>query len=326
MLSKFIYIVDSNSYLSFLKSGIYKVIPDSLMFKFQHKINPRVVCKYRDLEKDRLIGYGIGILCTYKDVNKESFIEKVILSIKQLSLPEVDTLIMSTDNLSKEDIKKIEDECDIRISKGTDILLELFIYILSKICNEGSWDLREQEVVMICDGTSRTNKIISQLSERVKFLTIFGEDKEHIANIKEEIFNSCGLSLYSTDNINRYLSDYNVIINLSNNMYLDLGKIKRKTIVFDLSEDKTLKDSIKTRRRDIMCISDVIFKNTTSIESDPIGYEFDIEIESNIYEVISDVKAENFIKIKVNDKSYYINEALDLYFKKIYKKTVFKVK
>ncbi|RKD33864.1 hypothetical protein [Thermohalobacter berrensis] len=294
-----------------------KYIPKKLILGFHDLIKPRKICDYYKNDSKEIIGYGLGIFVTYKDISREKYIEKIIDSIKNLKLENVGTICLDKlQLLNYEDIKRIEKETNLKIVDGRKVNSSIINRVIEKICDINNIPLLKQELLIISDGTDMSRNLIIDISKKINYLSVMESNKDFLEKVEKEVLYSTGLSICSIQNLNlKSINKFKFIINLKNNVKLDIGKINKKTIIIDLSKGKELSKYIVERRKDLMVIDDFILKGNNKVTTQPLEFKLPKEVPSPLYQLIGDINESNLFKIVINNKSYTIKEASDIYLK-----------
>ncbi len=318
-MSQYIYILNHQMYKRYFDNGFYRLIPKKLILKFEKGIKSRILCKYfREQEKEKsVIGYGTGLFLTPQSNNKLKYIDRIIKCIEEIDIRDTEKILLDDIILlNKEDIEKIESNCNMKVITGRKVLLELTNYVIKKICHFCDRDIRDIEVLIISDDTFDTKKIALEIAKEIKYLTVEGENEIFNKKLYDEILMGTGLSIYVTHNSNKRIGNYNFIINFSENSKIDINKIKKRAVVFDFGIGRILSTKIRAKRKDIMTISDFIFKRSEKFLCEPIEFNFSNEVASFIYEAITDdIRIKDLKKIKISDRTYTIHQACDIFLK-----------
>lgn len=277
-------------------------------------MKPKVVCQYTDKERGDIKGYGIGIITSAK-IDKKNFISKIIESIKYVEDENITLIsIDRIDFLDQEDILKIQRECNIKVSDGFYINLQLIPYVLKKICEYNSREMKEQEVLIIGGSKDTTKELVLKMAKEIKYLTISYDDRAFLEELSEIILNETGLSMFTTNTVKR-LDNYDVIINLNKQIDFSKYNIKKKTIIFDLVKGTKKTEKGKKYNRDLMIITDFIFERSNNIICNNKNFQLNKELQSHTYEILGELKEKDFIKVEINDRFYTIQEASNIYLK-----------
>lgn len=260
-------------------------------------------------------GYGLGVLLKNNmdiDTDDAARIIKAINDVKHKEITKI--LLDSYYKLHPRTVEKIEDECQLTILKGRSVLLSLLPYVIMKLCDYNKVEINEQELLIIGNDDDNTRTITNKLAEKTNYLVLFGENSDFLDVLSKEVVMDTGLSIHTIHKLSNNLRRYNFIINLQEEPNMNISSIKKKTIVFDLSQGKELSNNIRTVRKDILAISDFILNRTNTMYCDDSKYSFDKEIVTSIYIGINEnVCKDDFRKIKVGDKAYSIKQACDLF-------------
>lgn len=218
--------------------------------------------------------------------------------------------------LNKTDVELIEKETKLKVLSGIKVLVHCLPLVLKNIYGVLNEDLKEKEVLIIGDDEELTKEVIESLYKEVRFITLAGDYENSIEDISKYILEKTGLSIFYSKNIEKILKNYSIIINLKSKAYIDISKLRGKTMIFDLSIEKGLKGTTNSRKGSVI-IEDFMFKASDL----NIGKNKWIEdlVSSYIYEhfyPLKIVEPEGFI---VNGNLYDIKYFIDY---KIRKKTV----
>ena len=324
---EFVYIVAPALYRAYLEKGFYKYIPKKLLTRYQQSIKPRKICEYIDRRDSEVKGYGIGVFISYENISKEDYISRITYGINFTKTDDTTDIILDEAyKLNESEYNEIESQCGLKIFNGRIKIVDSITDCIKKICTIRKSELKEQEILIISDDTEDTKKIVLELSSEINFLTIIGNDKEHISELEKLVLLETGLSIHSTGNVNRTLSKFDFIIFMRDSMDVDINKIRKKTIVIDASPYKKISRLIANKRKDLLVINDFIFSNSDNIFSMPEGFNFGREVSSHIFEALNCQYKKEFIKISVNNKKYSLNSALRLYTGKNRNMSVFRGK
>lgn len=311
-LGRFIYFLTPDQYCSYFRRGVKKILPKRFIKKYQLKINPKVVCIYKD-KNDQIKGYGLGILFTYENIDNEIYKKRICEAIKIIEDKTVNNIINNYDYLGEEEKSYIEDSFGVKILDGRSIVKNNMFQVYKKICDYRKVDIHEQEIVIISDNSDIAKDFIMELSKHIKYLTIVQKESEELEKLKRAILFSTGLAVHSIEYIGKNIENYDVIINFDDRTYLNINKIKRRAIVFDIGISRKLSKEIKKKRKNILVIKDFIFKNNSDIICDMNCLNFEKEIESCILEALGYFNHIVPIKVKIHNKGYYISQAVDTY-------------
>ncbi len=206
------------------------------------------------------IGKVGGIILNSASMEKEGMVEKFVSGIEKIKDDSIDTLIIEElSSLNRDDIQFIQKKTKLKVLDGKSVLIFFLPIVLNKIYNELEKDLKAQEVLIIGDVEEITKEVIEVLYKEVRFVTLVGDDENSIENISKYILEKTGLSLFTPKNIDKILTNYSIIINLKDDGYIDINKVKKEAIVFDFSTSKQLYKTIRNKRRPII-IDDFIFE------------------------------------------------------------------
>lgn len=288
-----------------MKKGVLKYVPDR-WFKTK---KPRFVTNFTN-NNEMIIGSGIGIFTDYDNLTKEEYIRGITSIVKLKTDKDKFLVLDKLCLLTYEDLEHIEGETGLKVIDGKDVKVHFLTYVLKKICKLLNEELTKKEILIISDGSPQTYELILNLSKEVRFLTVVGDDETKIKQISENIYNNTGLSIFFTKNIDRILTNYNIIINLKDKLLLDLKNLRSKPIVFDLSLEKNLSKEIEKYNDSIVTIEDFIFSYDDFVVESEL-FEMKGEIPSYKYGAFHDFHMDDFKKVLVYNTVYTIEDLIN---------------
>lgn len=297
-----------------IRKGIFKYIP----MKWIRKIRPKMITDFTNNKKET-IGKGIGIFTPNSNkLSKEELIEGILKGVEKFKSSKSRNIVLyNLDILELKDFQYIEKKTGLRILNGKQTMVEFLPMVLKELSTFLERKLIDEEILIISDNSFLTYDLIKDLSNRFKFLTIVGNDGYWIEDISKKIYDTTGLSIFYTRDINRILKNYSIIINLNEDVLIDIYKLKSTTIVFDLSIKKLLARRVNSSNKNILVIEDFLFSCEELLLERKI-FDLGKEVPSYKYEVFQDNNIENFRKVVVNIEEYTLR---DLAYKKIKKRS-----
>lgn len=297
----FIYIISKEKYFDYYYRGIKRILPSTLI----PVIRPQIVDYVYNLDGN-ILGKVCGVYLRDYSVEKEKFIENLILSIERLKDENIDCIVFEDMSFfENQDLKSIENRTGLKVMDGIDILTSFLPIALRKIYNLLGTDLKSKELLIIGDDEKKTKDFIESVYREVRFITITGKYNDAIVdNIYKYTLERTGLSIFYSKNIDKILTNYSIIINLIDNYNIDFRKLRNEAIVFDFSFSKGLrKDALLFGKASI---EDFIFKGDgLSIMRNGFLPE---EIPSRVYENFNRSNREDLKGFVVNDDIYLIEE------------------
>lgn len=316
-MNKFIYILKAEDYKSYLEKGLFRILPQMMKLKLNVKIKPRIICEYT--LNDNVVGYGVGIVFSEYNITNEIYIDKIINSIENLNLNDVNTIsINNLDLLTDYDIANIKRLGKINILSGKNIMKKATLIILKEILEIVKINLSEQEILIVSDDTNSTSNLIFELAKEAKYLTIFSEDRSFTKKIKNDILLKTGLAIHNTNDLRKTNKKYNIIINFKDNIHISNSSINRRTIIYDSSKTKKISKHLWKHRRDLFIISDILFKRPKYLKAEPKEYQLNSYITSGLYEfIVGDEKFDSdLLKVNINNNLFTLNQACEIYIKR----------
>lgn len=154
--------------------------------------------------------------------------------------------------------------------------------LLEKILTYSKKAIEDLKVLVIADDPDLAKLIVLQLYAKVNFLNVACDDIEAFAALKTFIYQECGLMLNVFEDDGSTL-DGDFIINASTVNRPMYHRINKQAIIYDMMENKLIKEKIMKRRQDITfadnmslnfqgkCIRKVIFDMLLYIQN-PLIY------------------------------------------------------
>lgn len=303
-----------------------KYIPDNIILLFRKKIKPRIVCSVEKEGKNTIWGYTAGIFISYKNQSKAEYITRLTDAINLLKTEDMKSLIIERiHTFTQEDIKEIENNCGLKIIDGRNEIINNIPYVLKEVYRLKKQLLNEKEILIISDDTFLTQKIAIDIAKDLRFLTIMSKNMDFCKKLGNQILNETGLSLQSMMKLDKAVQNFDVIINMTSDVLLDSYNIKRRAIIIDASLGRKL-EFLNDKRKDLLIITDLIFKNSGILKSNPEVFSYEDKIPSFIHEGIKNQDNIKPIELTANGKNYKIKEAVDIYYGKKRNKTLFLTK
>lgn len=300
-----------------------KHIPDNIFLLFQKRIKPKIVCNIERDKGNTVCGYAAGIFITYKNLSKSEYLSRLISALNLIKTEDAENLIIERmQTLSQEDIKEIEDKCGLKVLKGRSEIINCILYVLKEICKLRNQLLNDKEMLIISDDTILTEKLAIDSAKDLRFLTIMSKDMAFGEKLGKKVLIETGLSLQLIGKIDKGVQNFDIIINMVSDAKLDTYNIKRGTIIIDVSVGRIL-ESINSNRKDLIVITDLLFRNSGILKSNPETFSFGEKVSSYIYEGIKNQDYINPIELRANGKNYKIKELVDIYYGRKRNKSVF---
>lgn len=324
---KFLYILEPCDFNQYFKKGILKYIPNNILIMFSKSIKPRIVCNFINADNDNVQGYGVGLFITYKNLKKPEYLSHLIDAVNKIKTEDTKNIIIeSIHTLNQDDIAEIENKSGLKVSNGREQIIANILYVLEEIFNLRNQKLGEKEILIISDDTELTERVVSDIAKKTRFLSIVSKDHMFSEKITNDILFNTGLSLQLIKKLEKSINKFDIIVNLDSKLLIDIYKIKRRAIIIDISIGRILEGLMKNNRTDILVISDLLYKKMQSLKCNPEISIFEKEVPSYIYEAIIYDKRNIPVGIRANEKSYTIKEAVDKYLGYKQNKSIFQVK
>lgn len=282
-----------------------------------------MVYNLKNSEGNTVYGNAVGVFVTYKNLSESEYISRLINGINLVKTEDTEYLITEKiHTISQEDIKNIEDKCGLKVLDGRGEIADRVPYILREICKLRRQQLNEKEILIISDNTALTEKLTLNIAKELRFLSIMSKDMTFIDKLEKEVLIETGLSLQSVGKLDRAVQKFDIIISMDSDARLDTSNIKRNAIIIDISIGRIHK-TINSNRKDLLIITDLLFRNNGILKSNIEAFSFEDKIPSYIYEGMKISDSIVPVGIRVNDKDYSLKEIVDVYYGKKRNSSVF---
>lgn len=247
----------------------------------------------------------------YKKISKTEYINGIVKGVEKFKTSKTKTIVLDRlDPINLEDLDYIEEVTKLKVLDGKKVMIDFIPLVLKELSNLLKIELIDEEILVIGDDGHLTYDLVSQLSKEIRFLTVIGDDEKWIEDISKKTYDDTGLSIFYTENVNKILKNYSIIINLNEYMYIDIGKLRGKTIVFDLSFQKVLADKINKYNKNILVVEDFLFDSEDLI-IDKLIFGGEKEIPSYKYEVFQRIINKDLKKVFINNRKYTLEDLVD---------------
>lgn len=322
----FLYVLEPQDYIDYLKKGMLKYIPENIILLFQKKIKPRIVFSFEKEGENTICGYAAGFFTTYKNLSKAEYLSRLTESINLLKTEDMKSLITERiHTFTQEDIKEIENNSGLKILDGRNEIINSIPYVLKELFRLKNQLINEKEILIISDDTYLTEKIAINIAKDLSFLTIMSKNMVFCEKLMNKILNETGLSLQLSTKLDKSVQNFDVVINMASDVELDAYNIKRRAIIVDTSLGRKL-EILNDKRKDLLIITDLIFKNSGILKNNSELFSYKDKIPSYIYEGIKKQDNMKPIEIRANGKNYKIKDAVNIYYGKRRNKSLFLTK
>lgn len=300
---EFLYILNQEIYTRYLKRGMYKYIPKIWL----KKMKPKEVGDFTN-EKGDILGRGIGIFLENIEMTKEEYINGVINVAKFFKSDQTKKILYDDIYIfDSQDRCYIKEQTGLEIADGVDVFIYFLPYVLKELLHLCDEKLSNSEILIISDSSNLPYKLIERLSKEIRFLTILGDKKDNVQKSIDKIYNDTGLSIFYSQNVDRILMNYNIIINFKDNIPVNIKKLRSKTIVFDLSTEKVFSEEINNINKNVITIEDFLFNWEYLIRQKEFFHTENL-IPSHKYEVFNRYDIKDFEKVLVRNQKYTLEE------------------
>lgn len=241
------------------------------------------------------------------DLNKETELKKFIKSIEKIQDEHYKSIyIEGYENLDTKVLKELKRNLNIFTNDGEREKISNISMVMKKIFNIQKEDLREKEVLILCDHKEKAKKIIKEVAKECRFITVYGFSEEEGEELYEYILEEIGLSIFHTKNLHSIIDNHSIIINFLDK--IDFKNIERKkhSIIFNFATKGKGISSIKDYGYDL---KDLGIKETKWIGS---------IINTEILEFLLGEDSRNIRPkyIMTKENNYFtFKEYIDLFFK-----------
>lgn len=314
-MNKFLKFISPDKYEDYLRKGVYKYVPRRIIYKFQQKINPKIICNYIRKDINQIIGYGVGAFVNKDILTRDQYVDRIIQTICMLKEQEeyknLKHLYIDNLGLVYDEIDIIKRSTSIDVADGKQYFLDSLIKLIEEICKVKGKNIQDQEILILSDDTEDTKDISIKISSIIKFLTIYSHDNKFSEDLEQRILKKTGLSPNIIKNKDKLIEKFDFIINIPVDTDINLNKLKRTATVIDTSKNKVISNNY-SKRKNILIIDDVLFKNDGSIVCDVKEYELDKEISTSTSKLFGNTN-KDIVKIKIYDKIYSVKDGVNLY-------------
>lgn len=282
---------------------MYKYIPKIWL----KKMKPKEVVDFTN-EKGDILGRGIGIFLENIEMTKEEYINGVINVAKFFKSDQTKKILYDDIYIfDSQDRCYIKEQTGLEIADGVDVFIYFLPYVLKELLHLCDEKLSNSEILIISDSSNLPYKLIERLSKEIRFLTILGDKKDNVQKSIDKIYNDTGLSIFYSQNVDRILMNYNIIINFKDNIPVNIKKLRSKTIVFDLSTEKVFSEEINNINKNVITIEDFLFNWEYLIRQKEFFHTENL-IPSHKYEVFNRYDIKDFEKVLVRNQKYTLEE------------------
>ncbi|CCQ94800.1 hypothetical protein CULT_2040006 [[Clostridium] ultunense Esp] len=300
----FLYIIGEKTYFAHFYSGLMRIVPKKCIPTTRVKILEHI--RNND---GNIIGRVGGVFLNSLNMGKKGMVEEFVLAIEEFKNENTNSLIMENLSLlNKDDVKLIEKRTGLKIINGIKVLTFFLPLVLKEICKGLNENLKEKEVLIIGEDEILTKQIIEALYKEVRFITLAGDYGDIIGDISEYIMEKTGLSIFYSKKVDKILTNYSIIINLKDNYYLNVNKLRQKAIIFDFSISKGIRNQANESRGTII-IEDFMFKiDYLDIKKNKF---INVLIPSYFYEQFNRLEPKDFAGLSIGGEFYNIESFLD---------------
>lgn len=254
---------------------------------------------------NHVAGHIVGINLKDIDYSDSMELEKYIEQVLRIKDESHDKIfIEGFDKKDKYARAIIEDQTSLIFPNGDEIINYNIPIIIRDVFKEMKRDISKQEVLLMVDKKEEAIKLIDSIINDFNFISLIGMDEKEADLVYEEILDKTGVSIIQPLDLEKTIDNYNVLINKLENPTLNWGKLGRKTVVFDLSLSKKIKESCK-----YLAIHDVKLNSKDLDIKDNIWIKE--LISSDLYAGLAPSRLEKYSRILVGDNSYYIKDYIE---------------
>lgn len=297
------YLISHSRYKEHFKIGPYKYLPDFLLAKYRPRIIDNII------KGEEVVGRIVGINIKKVDLSIESNMDEFVENILQLKSEEDTQLyIEGLENIDDNILSELEIRTSMSIPKGDHIWRHNVPIIIKQLLKRLKEDSFQEEVLIICGEKEQSIQLIKSLSEFLGFISIIGNDENVLEDIYVQILEETGVSLFQPTNIERTIKKYNIIINLCEDLSFSLVNLRRKAILFDMSNSKQISKSGEEFKNSIL-INDInlSIKDTEIVSNQWLGPI----VSPGLYEFLMGDQKKEFYKVKWNGQYYFLKDFIN---------------
>lgn len=297
------YIISQTRYKEHFKRGPYKYIPDCLLAKYRPRIIDNII------KGEEVVGPIVGINIKKVDLSIESNMDEFVENILKLKSEEDTKLYMEgLENIDDNILNELELRTSMLIPKGKDIWQYNLPIVLKQLFKSLKEDSFQEEVLIICGEKEQSIQLIKSLSEFLGFISIIGNNENVLEDIYGQILEETGVSLFQPTNIEKTIKKYNIIINLCEDLSFSLVNLRRKAILFDMSNSKKI-SKLGEEFKNTILINDInlSIKDTEIVSNQWLGPI----VSPGLYEFLMGDQKKEFYKIKWNGQYYFLKDFIN---------------
>lgn len=272
---------------------------------FLPKFKPIIIEKIK--ARDVVIGEIGAINLKSIDFNKEDDLNNFIKSIEEIKNENCERIfIEGYENLDIKVLNKLKRDVKLFTESGEFNRLTDFTFAIKKIFSILNEDLKNKEVLILCNDFEKAKNMIKQVAKEISFITVYGLDEEVGEELYQFILEEIGLSIFNAKNYHNIIENYNIIINYLDELNLEKLNTKQNSIIFDFTTNKGKSQAIKDYGYDLKDMNIKKSKWLNSVVDTGM-------IEFVLGESIDNIKPKYVITA---DNNYYIfEEYIDLFIK-----------
>lgn len=272
---------------------------------FLPKFKPIIIEKIK--ARDVVIGEIGAINLKSIDFNKEDDLNNFIKSIEEIKNENCERIfIEGYENLDIKVLNKLKRDVKLFTENGELKRLTDLSFAIKKIFSILNEDLKNKEVLILCNDFEKAKNMIKQVAKEISFITVYGLDEEVGEELYQFILEEIGLSIFNAKNYHNIIENYNIIINYLDELNLEKLNTKQNSIIFDFTTNKGKSQAIKDYGYDLKDMNIKKSKWLNSVVDTGM-------IEFVLGESIDNIKPKYVITA---DNNYYIfEEYIDLFIK-----------
>lgn len=282
------------------KKGLLKYLPEVFLPRFKPSIIEDI------FKEDKTIGKVMGINLKDIDLYNEDDKEKYIHTVKKMAGGEFSRLYI--EGISLEVLKEMQVSLGLDPLFGRETRVKNIGFILRQVYRHLKESLVNEELLIISRNKDLAQRVIKEFARDVKLITVLGCNDRDNEEIYENIYEETGLSLFFPSNIQKFMGNFRIIINLENDINIELDSIRKSTIIFNLGNNLIFDNE---KRLSVINdfgfnLKDLKIKNNTWIDE---------KIGSLLYEVLMGNEKHKPKYIYSRKEFYLIGDFVDLYIK-----------
>lgn len=252
--------------------------------------------------EDKLVAGIVGINLKPIDFREPKALREYLKNIIEINDGSYKRIFIEDINQGDVDIKEvIESETSLSFPTGKEIRYYNIPLIIRDVARIMKVDMSQQEVLLIVDKKEDALDIIDIVRNTFNFISLIGIRGEEAEELYEEVLDKTGISIFQPIDVEKTINNYEVIINQSEFINLNLDRIRKKSIIFDYSIYKPFKEAASQ-----LVIYDVIISlRNLGIERNPW---IEDKVCSEVYEGLFEDSRVEYCQISTETNFHHVED------------------